>query len=63
MVITFFGPFEKLAEKELRIELQEPISTHEISQMFAFHYYACRNWAEDGIPTRGKSEEVGLEEL
>jgi len=38
MVIKFFGPFEKLAEKEIRIELEEPISTQEMLQMLASRY-------------------------
>ena len=38
MVITFFGPFEKLAEKQVRIGLKEPISTQEMLQMLASRY-------------------------
>jgi aldehyde:ferredoxin oxidoreductase len=26
-------------------------------------YYAYRGWSEDGIPTPGKLEELGLDEL
>jgi molybdopterin converting factor small subunit len=38
MLVKFFGPFEKLAEKEVRIELEEPISTQEMLQMLASRY-------------------------
>jgi len=38
MVIKFFGHFEKLAEKEVRIGLKEPISTQEMLQMLASRY-------------------------
>ena len=38
MVIRFFGPFEKIAEKEVRIELREPISAQEMLQMLASRY-------------------------
>jgi len=38
MVIKFFGPFEKLAEKEVRIELKKPISTQDMLQMLASRY-------------------------
>lgn len=38
MVIKFFGPFEKLAEKEARIELKKPISTQEMLQILASRY-------------------------
>lgn len=38
MLIKFFGPFEKLAEKEVRIELKEPISTREMLQILASRY-------------------------
>lgn len=38
MVIKFFGPFEKLAEKEVRIELKEPIATQEMLRMLASLY-------------------------
>ena len=38
MVIRFFGPFEKIAEKEVRMELKEPISTQEMLQMLASRY-------------------------
>lgn len=38
MVIQFFGPFEQLAEKEVRIELKEPISTREMLQILASRY-------------------------
>lgn len=38
MVIKFFGPFEKLADKEVRIELKEPISTQEMLRMLASLY-------------------------
>lgn len=38
MVIKFFGPFEKLAEKRIRIELKEPMSTQDLLQMLASRY-------------------------
>ena len=38
MVIRFFGPFERLAEKEARIELSKPISTQEMLEMLASRY-------------------------
>ena len=38
MVIRFFGPFEKIAEKEVRMKLKEPISTQEMLQMLASRY-------------------------
>lgn len=98
MVITLYGPFDKLAEKKVRIQLGEPISTQEMIRMLAFRYpgfaryadksddaeppahrggltnqlppmgqllsdyYEYRTWTEDGIPTRGKLEELGLDQ-
>jgi molybdopterin converting factor small subunit len=38
MLIQFFGPFEQLAEKEVRIDLKEPVSTREMLQMLASQY-------------------------
>jgi molybdopterin converting factor small subunit len=38
MLVKFFGPFEKLAEREVRIVLDEPISTKEMLQMLASRY-------------------------
>ena len=38
MVIKFFGPFEKLAEKVVRIGLKESISTQEMLHMLASRY-------------------------
>ena len=38
MIVKFFGPFEKLAEREVRIELKKPISTQEMLQVLASRY-------------------------
>lgn len=38
MVIRFFAPFEELAEREVRIELEEAISTQELVTMLASRY-------------------------
>ncbi len=38
MLIKLFGPFEKFAEKEVRIGLREPISTQDMLEMLASRY-------------------------
>jgi molybdopterin converting factor small subunit len=53
MVIQFFGPFEQLADKEVRIELKKPVSTREILQMLASQYPALARY-----PDRGNDAEL-----
>ncbi len=48
MVIQFFGPFEQLAEKEVRIELKKSVSTQEMLQMLASRYPALACYADKG---------------
>ena len=38
MVIRFLGPFRKLAEREIRIELEEAISIQELVKILASRY-------------------------
>jgi len=38
MVIRFFGPFEKLAEREIRIELKKAISIQDLVKILASRY-------------------------
>jgi hypothetical protein len=46
MVITLYGPFEKLAEKQVRIELQEPVSAHEVIRILASRYPDFARYAD-----------------
>jgi len=45
MVITLYGPFEKLAEKGVRIELRESTSAQEMLRMLASRYPGFARYA------------------
>ena len=47
MVIRFFGPFEKLAEKEIRIELKRTISTQDLLKMLASRYPGFASYSSE----------------
>ena len=38
MIVEFFGPFDKLAEKRIEIRLKHPMATDELLRMLADRY-------------------------
>ena len=38
MIIEFFGPFQKIAEKETRIEVEAPITLAELLERLQYQY-------------------------